>query len=170
MRHLMLDLETLGTKPGCVIVSIGACFFSQSGIEEKYYQPIDIRDSSMKIDAGTVAWWMGQSEAARAVFSDPSATGIIPALTGFSAFVEQDILLWGHGASFDGPILQAAYEHCGMTAPFKFYNFRDTRTLYDIAQVFPEREKGTHHNALDDAIAQAEAVIKAYEALGKVLS
>lgn len=25
MRHLMLDLETLGTTPGCVVLSIGAC-------------------------------------------------------------------------------------------------------------------------------------------------
>lgn len=38
---------------------------------------------------------------------------------------------------------------------------RDTRTLFDLAGVKVDRGSGTHHNALDDACAQAEATVKA---------
>ena len=168
MTHVMIDLETLGTSPGCAIVSIGACSFSREGIDKVLYERIDVSDTRMRIDPGTSCWWMRQSDAARSVFN-PGGFHAPAVLTIFSDWFhavagEQ---IWGHGASFDAPILAAAYEFYELPCPFKFWNMRDTRTIYELAGVSPDRTAGTHHNALDDAKAQAEAVIKAWKVLGQ---
>lgn len=175
--HVMLDLETLGTKPGCAIVSIGACVFNAEGVQGKFYRAINIITTGLALDPGTVVWWMGQSAEARAVFSDTARVTTFEALANFKNWwVDNELkyltdghFVWCHGATFDAPILEAAYASVGQKAPFKFFNVRDTRTLYALADVYPDRAKGTHHNALDDAVAQAEAAIKAYSALGKTL-
>jgi 3' exoribonuclease, RNase T-like len=178
--HVMLDLETLGTKPGCAIVSIGACVFNAEGVQEKLYRPIDITkkiaQGHLAMDPGTIVWWMGQSAEARAAFTDQNRVSTYDAITDFrNWWVDMELkhlpesYLWCHGATFDAPILEAVYNSIGHQAPFKFYNVRDTRTLYALAGVYPDRNKGTHHNALDDAVSQAEAAIKAYAALGKAL-
>jgi inhibitor of KinA sporulation pathway (predicted exonuclease) len=51
--------------------------------------------------------------------------------------------------------------------PFRYNQPRDTRTIYDLAgiDVGEYRSAGTHHNALDDAAAQARAVQAAVKAL-----
>jgi hypothetical protein len=48
---------------------------------------------------------------------------------------------------------------------WKFWEVRDTRTLFDLANV-DVRIEGKH-NALTDALAQAQAVQKAYSILSK---
>lgn len=179
--HVMLDLETLGTKPGCAIVSIGACVFNMDGVQEKFYNIIDVTKPfgrrHLALDPSTIVWWMNQSQEARAVFADKDRVSTYEAITGFrNWWVDKELkylsdahYIWCHGAGFDAPILESAYDAIGHTAPFKFYNVRDTRTLYALTIISPNRSKGTHHNALDDAIAQAEAVIAGYKALGKTL-
>lgn len=175
--HVMLDLETLGTKPGCAIVSIGACVFDMDGVHDKFYRAINVTKKfgpgQLALDAGTVSWWMGQSSEARAVFADPERVTTYDAIRDFKNWwITQAPLnlhggefVWCHGATFDAPILEAVYNAIDDTAPFKFYNVRDTRTLYALSKISPDRAKGTHHNALDDAVAQAEAVIESYKAL-----
>ena len=70
--HIMLDIETLGTTPGCVIASIGACTFAPESGEvarQTFYDLIDIGDAvgaGLTIEYGTVLWWLRQSDEARA--------------------------------------------------------------------------------------------------------
>jgi 3'-5' exoribonuclease Rv2179c-like domain len=179
--HVMLDLETLGTKPGCAIVSIGACIFDIDGVHDTFYRAINVAtkfgSKSLAIDPGTVVWWMAQSPEARAVFFDPAGVSTYDALVDFKNWwkakaplnLHDGDFIWCHGATFDAPILEAAYNAIEDIPPFKFYNVRDTRTLYSLAGVSVDRAKGTHHNALDDAVAQAVAVIKAYGILDRTL-
>lgn len=171
MTHIMLDLETLGTTPGCAIVSIGACSFSMDGVGKEFYAVVDLEKNVGEFSPSTLKWWMQQSDEARAVFQSADAAHIASAVSSFAEFWHQNEgkFLWGHGAGFDAPILEAAYTALGYVAPFKFYNNRDTRTLYALAEVGPDRAVGTHHNALDDAKAQALAVIEGYKKLGKRL-
>lgn len=169
--HVMLDLETLGTTPGCAIISIGACVFSMEGIWREFYAVVDLAKNTGSMSPSTVKWWMGQSLEARAVFQDPDAVPINVALAAFDEFwrITGSRFLWGHGAGFDAPILEAAYVAIGQRAPFRFYDNRDTRTLYALTEIYPARKAGVHHNALDDAKAQTLAVIASYKALGKTL-
>lgn len=163
MRHIMLDIETLGIKPGCIVLSIGAVEFDHTGITKEFIVHIDPQDAErcgLSAEAGTVMWWLSQSKEAQ----DALSTGTPRALQGalidlVHAFDWNDVKVWCNGASFDFPILQAAFAAVGMKAPWAYYNEMDFRTLKNFyskstfkrMQVQPELA----HDALEDARAQA---------------
>lgn len=160
--HVMLDLETWGTAPGCGIRSIGACTFD---LDHRFYIAIDDESNDMMRDPSTVQWWAEQSEAARSAFSNP-----VPLDQALDAFTDWYALvggerIWGHGSHFDIPILAAAYHFIDRKEPWHYRAPRDTRTAFDMAGITDHNawldkhsEGGTHHNALDDALCQARAV------------
>jgi len=166
MSDVMVDIETLGTKPGVAILSIGAVMFGMDGLGERFYAPIQLiscADVGLVIDPATVEWWMRQSDEARAAAFPENAHPLWRVLVDFANWLTLHGAKypWCHGAGFDAPLLEAAYKACGLVAPWKFHNVRDTRTLYDLAGVKVDRRAGTHHHALDDAIAQAETAARA---------
>jgi len=78
---------------------------------------------------------------------------------------------WANSPSFDYVILEQATKSLGMRWPFFFSWYRDTRTLYDVAwpngpEDRPQTNAGVHHDARDDAIAQALMVQAAYKEIG----
>ena len=172
MSHIMVDTETLGTKAGCVIRSIGACEFDpvRGLIGAKFYANIT-RESceavGLTVDPKTELWWSQQSEAARADL-EADQIPLDQALSDFGGFYlgKEGVQLWSHGPSFDETILSAAYAACSLRTPWKYSSARCTRTIYDVGRALPDRAQGVHHNALTDAIIQAEAVIRAYANLG----
>lgn len=171
MSDVMIDTETLGTRPGAAILSIGAVMFDPDGLGETFYAPIDLSScaaAGLAIDSATVLWWMQQSDEARAAAFPADAAPLQQVLLAFQAwFVAQGARYpWCHGATFDVPLLDAAFKACGLTTPWEFWNVRDTRTLYDVAGVKVDRKSGTHHHALDDAINQADAAARALRILG----
>lgn len=175
MQDIMLDLETMGKGPNAAIVAIGAVWFrphlpgSFSGIGEKFYRAVDLASHIAmggQVDGDTVAWWMRQSEEARAVMKDNSRVGLIEALNDFKAFISpqgrsDEVRIWGNGASFDNVILSSAYELAGLSRPWQYWNDRCYRTLAAMnPQVTADPRSGVHHNALDDAIHQAKHASK----------
>ena len=174
--HVMHDIETLGTRPGSVILSIGAvrfCPITQT-VSDEFYVNIDRHVSmlgGLTTDQSTVEWWKRQRpEAWEALEVDP----VNPAIA-FQRYADWcrglngamgDLMVWSHGATFDTPLLEVAFRAFNISPPWKFWNARCTRTIYDLAGNEPDRSKGTHHNALDDARNQAEAVLASYRKLG----
>ena len=164
--HVMLDLETWGVNPGCAIRSIGAVAFRDEIFKQFY---LNITEESclscgLTKDPGTVHWWAHQSEEAKAAL-EKDQVPLLSALSAFSDFIKffgSHVRVWAHGATFDPPILNACYTVNGLRGPIDFRYVRDTRTLYDVFDFDPKtRERaGTHHNALDDAIFQAECVME----------
>ena len=176
MNNVMIDLETLSTKPNAAIVSIGAVFFDPKHGElgETYYQTIDIETygecSGFDIDGSTLKWWMQQSDQARAVFSGTMQCDLQPVLRGFHAFLEShgstaDLKVWGNGAAFDNVILANAYQSTGWAAPWKFWNDRCYRTVKALNPQIPFTREGVYHNALDDAVSQAKHLCQIFESL-----
>lgn len=158
---VMIDLETLGTRAGCGILSIGACTFM---IDSSIYLKIDpqsCRERGLKEDPETLAWWHKQNPIARAeAFSGKDTLEV--ALGGLADWLaclpanKKDIYVWGNGADFDLPILSAAYEKVGMNVPWAPFNGRCFRTLknlyFDVkAPIF----EGMKHSALEDAKHQS---------------
>jgi len=161
----MIDIETLGTRPGDIIVSIGAVEFdlTASKLGREFYCVIHAGNAAqhgLKIEASTVMWWLTQSEQARKQI----AHGGIPlreALENFSAWAPNDMKPFGNGASFDLSLLRANYAAVGLPTPWKFWNERCYRTVKAMNTAVPEDERqGTFHNALDDAKHQALHLIK----------
>lgn len=173
MRHVMFDLETMGNAPGCAIVSFGAVDFDpEKGVgTNTFYEVVDLQsclDAGLKIDASTLYWWMGQSEAARKALLQPGKH-ITDVVGNFKDYWVRcgATFAWCHGATFDAPIVDLACRAVGTSVPWKFWDVRDTRTIFDLTGVTIPRAKGVHHNALDDAKNQAAAVCEAYRRLRK---
>ena len=179
--HIMLDLETLSTKPTAVILSIGAVLFTEQGIHEQFYtaikQPEDLMgswalDGRFHVEQSTLDWWDKQSPEARLVFTDPKALEIENALDAFTAWIYdvtedwQQVRMWGNGSSFDNVILSHAYWRCEYKQPWKFYNDRCYRTVKNMYPNVKKRRVGTHHHALDDAVTQAQHLLDTGAYLG----
>lgn len=160
--HIMLDLETLSTKPGAIILSAALARFSDEacvqvnlGIEEQ-------RSLGMHSDPATELWWSTQSpEAWAAATCNPLQ--VVPALDYLAQWIAwasagSDPLIWCHGATFDAPLLTVLYDAIGRVPPWQFWNVRDTRTLYDLAGInVKDYAVPPPHIALNDAIGQTRA-------------
>lgn len=170
LDNAMIDTETLGTKPGAAILSIGAVIFGPAGMGDTFYAPVLLESCvnvGLTIDPAAITWWMRQSDEARAAAFRNDAAPLWQVLGDFFDWFNAQRAKhpWCHGATFDVPILENAFEACNLAAPWEYWNVRDTRTLYDLAGVKVDRATGTHHNALDDAINQAKAAAQAMRIL-----
>lgn len=167
MRDLMIDIETLGTAPGSVILSIGAVAFdAEAGVlGADFYSAIDPQsavDAGLRMDVSTLKWWITQSDdARRAVFAGNQPLDC--ALREFSDFAREvdASRIWAKPPSFDLVLIDAAFHACRVHVPWHYRSLRDVRTLLDITGT-PSTYVGTAHNALDDARSQALSVIDAY--------
>src|ERR1700753_1032031 len=85
--HVMLDLETLGKEPGCVILSIGAIAFNPTETLTQFEVHI-LAESSERVgltmDASTVMWWISRNADARDAMLKADAVPIGVALPRFS--------------------------------------------------------------------------------------
>lgn len=168
IENLMIDLETLGNGPNSVILAVGAVAFNEAGVGADFYRVVDPQscvDAGLKMDVSTVMWWMGQSDAARDAVrrrGEPLAT----VLAELAAIIDPKVTcVWGNGATFDNVILANAYRARHKPTPWAFWNDRCYRTLKALRPDIEFARTGTHHNALDDARAQAEHAVRILRAL-----
>lgn len=170
---LMMDLETLGTKSDCPVISLGAVFFD---IEKKllgpsFYLPMDIQeqlDVGRKVDADTIKWWMQQEDAAQNVFKE-KALPPRKVLELFTKFYKQHpkAKVWGNGSTFDISIMESLFHSFKLKHPWHHYNVMDLRTFRRfVAGGAKVVKEGTDHNALDDSISQAKFVMEHYASVG----
>ena len=176
MDHLMIDLETMGTAPDAPILAIGAARFDplNGAVTATFYRAIDPADAFKHgvVSGETFKWWMKQADEARLAVIAGTDT-LDNALYEFHQFYRQrceGACVWGNGATFDISLLERAYHQLwpDQGAPWGFRAVRDCRTINDVASgLYPDipRAKGVAHNALDDAIYQAEWVSAAWQAL-----
>lgn len=173
MKHVMLDLETLGTVADAAIMSIGAVRFdleSNKIDDGGFYASVSI-DSNLehkrRVQEDTLIWWMKQGEAAQGVFHECKQT-LRPALTDLAEwFVDDDCYVWSNGADFDLPMISHAFVSVGVPTPWKFNNSRCFRTYKNLpgAKNVKVPFTGTKHNALFDAVHQAQTAQAIYAKL-----
>lgn len=158
MRHIMLDVETMGTAPGSAVVQIGAVEFSIYKVGDPLSITIGLEScvaAGMRIDPLTVMWWMKQGDAARKSLTK-DAVPIRDGLQSFSDWIgSEKVCVWGDGAAFDNALLASAYRACRMALPWHYSGDRCFRTMketFPVERVVSEIE----HNAAADAVAQAK--------------
>lgn len=156
--RIMLDLETLGNRPGSALVAIGAVKFGNGEILDEFYTRIDAESCvqlGLEMDTSTVMWWLQQADGPRLEITKPG-NHICEALGDFSAWVaDPDAEMWGNGAAFDNVLLATAYHAAVRKAPWKFGNDRCYRTIKNLHPEVPMEREGEQHHALDDARDQA---------------
>ena len=157
--EVMIDIETVSTAPNAAILTLGAVAFDSAGLHGEFYTGIRLEDcelAGLKIDAGTIKWWMKQpQEVMQAAFSGEYPLSI--ALGNFSRwYAVYDVKgVWGNGSDFDNLIPTNAFRAVGSTPPWTYKQNRCYRTLAALFPEIPLARQGSHHNALDDAKSQA---------------
>lgn len=175
-HHVMLDIETMGTDPYCPVVAIGACRFAMDEqlITDTFYQPISLEscmELGLKPSAPTIVWWLNQSQEAQDLFANKqaAATTLPMALDAFTDWLNsRPDQLWGNSARFDCGILEATYKVCSKVVPWEHWNERCYRTIKSLpkAKGIKLVRSGVYHNAMDDAISQANHLREIYRQLG----
>lgn len=172
-RHVMVDLETLGTSSNSVIISIGAVAFypyrlldegrrNQSFASSSiFFTAVDKQsclDVGLVIDIETELWWSKQPEEAKAQFVNPVSLTV--ALTALSSFINGCDALWGNGSDFDNVILSNAYKACRFKQP---WSHRANRCYRTMKAMFPQVEVKRYelkHHALEDAKYQVRHLME----------
>ena len=179
--HIMIDIETLGTTHDTVIMSIGIVKFNPktSGIISKLLLKPTIEDQTevynRVIDEGTLKWWSEQStEALDAAFDETDRISFKDCMEVLYHYCWNQERVWANGTCFDIVILEHALKQClpdlPNSAPWSFWNVRDTRTFYEAAGVsLKDKKYGTKttHNAMEDAEHQVIVLHDAYKKLIK---
>ena len=172
--HVVIDLETLGTRPGSVILQIGAVAFqlNYSGLSsgtgcDIYIDPLQSKAAGFTEDSSTRDWWNNQNpETRKVVFA--GTTSPFQALIEFNTYMKgfgdkRSVYVWGNSPRFDCGLLEAYYQHYALEIPWEFRNERDLRTL---AAMFPKRfleakvrfSNDNPHNGYWDAVYEAQVI------------
>lgn len=178
MNHLSIDIETLGTKPGSVILSVGFLLFdpfrhdSQESLVENGDEIfLDLEEQTelgLTTDSSTIMWWMRQDVTARKHQFEINHIRVrlvylsdkLSQLMG-----EYDVRdVWANGPASDMVLLEHAFRKANAYCPWKYNWGRDIRTLTALTGKKPVVH-GTAHNALHDAAAQAQFVQECYAQL-----
>ncbi len=170
MNDCMTDLETLGTDPDCIVVSLGAVFFD---LEKKVLGPtfymiaeVDEQISRGRKPSGsTIKWWLQQSDAAKKVFHEqakPMAVVLTTFVQWYKANNSKGAFVWGNGSTFDITILEDLFRDYKIPCPWGYNKAMDLRTFKRfVAKGEQVKKGGVNHHALDDAISQAQYVMDA---------
>lgn len=152
---IMIDLETLGTRPGDAIISLAAVKFDREFVGDQLFGTIDLDQPKMRIFGSTIKWWMRQSDEARmAAFPEQPTWGSLEtALTALDEFYD-GTQVWSHGAAFDIVMLETAYYRLGKRPPWGHRKIRDTRTVYELRPHINPEFIGEKHNCLHDCLNQ----------------
>lgn len=180
LSHIMVDLETLGTVPGCIGMSIGAVEFmaDKRKLGREFYCVVSHSsslDHLLREEADTKEWWERQSAEAKVILDEihePYALPLPDAMEKLNGFLRacgtaNSIRLYGNGADFDNPILRVMYDAAKVKPYAAAWGGRCYRTLKNLDELFgPEfrarklERQGTYHNALDDAKSQAQHLMQ----------
>lgn len=165
----MLDLETLSTRPDAAILAIGACLFDSNGLiigdNANFYatiDPVSCEIYGRHISASTVIWWMKQQNKTDTFNGKDSLPYV---LQQFKDWIPDNAIVWGNGVDFDNFILSDSYEYLKIGTPWKRHNNRCYRTIKNMAPKEKIVRIGSHHNALDDALSQANHIVSVCKAL-----
>ena len=161
MVDIIIDIETLGTKPGCVILEIGACVInSRTGkitanfsrrLDEYFRDPANGETITSDMIA-TINWWHAPErfDTYLALLSR-GARGVVPdgkhwkspylALLKFAQWMRdvtdghdpETVRVWANGPSFDIAILTNTLERYGIKRPWICWQERCVRTALEQA-------------------------------------
>lgn len=166
MKDIMIDIETLGTKPYSVILSIGALKFDiKTGeIGEEFHRVIDVKSckkAGLDLDFDTLVWWTNQPEAVRnSVFKGENRLSSV--LFNLDMFICETERIWSNSPSFDLSLIRNAYERIGLEPAWNYLQERDVRTISALRPEIRETcfREGIAHNAIDDCKFQVKYLVK----------
>lgn len=180
--HVMIDLETLGTRPDAAILQIGAVAFEKRSGGRVYDTKafnrfVMLQDGAGTIDHGTFKFWMEQN-------NPDMRKGLgeaIPLMTALDDLINwpatEDLGftwgnvegIWAKGSDFDLPILRSAFARFGSEAPWPFRASRCVRTfLAEHPKIQVRGMEGLQaHDAVSDCLWQIAEIQQTMQSLAQ---
>ncbi len=193
----MIDLETLGVRPGSVVRNIAMIPFrlnvreTDEALMDKalsiWVDPEEQIKLGRYIQRGTKDWWQKQwararhesrkEEYAYQVLNthpeDVSVKRACQAFTGYMNEVGADGFIMSRGANFDYPILEALFDDAGMTVPWDTWKVTCSRSIIRFMcqdsydLEFTLANKRSNHTAVYDCIVEINKLQTVFEALNE---
>jgi hypothetical protein len=168
--HVMLDIETLGTRPDTVVLSVGACKFnphtSQTPHSTVLWRPSAAEQlaAGRSVDHSTLEWWSQQAEHIRAeAFSDQNRISLSDFFSELNRYLVGVDKIWCQGPQFDLVILENLFEQNGHHRNWVYWQVMDCRTLFNLMPTDPRKAiQKNAHSADQDAYWQAVCVQQSY--------
>jgi hypothetical protein len=197
MIDIVIDIETLGTRPGCEVIEIGACAvdnrtgaivanFSRRVASNYTFAQLHRRDVMGRVSddmKDTVEWWLADKDREDVLSKIMSGGTQRPKqapemiLCEFAVWCDAlvcnatEARFWGNGPTFDLAILSRAFDTYRITCPWHHTWERCVRTALEQAGYEKGStswtERGPRHRALNDARHEARKLFYA-GALGEV--
>lgn len=180
MKHIMIDLETLGTTPSSSWLTFAAIRFDpfkDNSLSIKdgnihnldcFYKRIDLstcEDLDLTIDESTIEWWAKQEQSVlEEAFTDTDRNDVKTVAKEFYKWSKGAVYYWSNGSYFDFPIMENVYGKIKQSTPWKYWQVMDYRTIYKCANI--EIPKEYKHHALYDCVNQIVALQRAVKQLG----
>ena len=166
---VMLDLESLGTRPDCAILTLGAVKFDPYTVDkfgDSLYFRIDVDEQlalGREVQEDTLEWWGRQAEDVREeALGEHDRISLESMYRQLNKFLVGVNNIWCQGPAFDIVILENIYRQKGWPIPWQFWQIRDSRTLFGVHGDPREKNKAGLHNALEDCVSQAQGVQEIY--------
>ena len=138
-KHIVMDLETLGTSADAAILSIGAVALDSRYQPVSYFfaGPISLesnRKAEREVTSGTILWWMQQPAEARdfSFTPDDDCMHLYTALERFcrwADFAYRSKKVWGNGPEFDNVIFERAMYAYLADPTAMLWNYSDNQSL-----------------------------------------
>lgn len=171
---VMLDLETLSTRPEAVILTIGAIKFDPySGyidLDHGLYHRVNVDEQTQlgrHVQEETLNWWGKQDpEVFEEAMGEGNRTDLETMCHDLNRFLVGVENIWCQGPCFDIVILENLYRQLVKPTPWQFWQIRDSRTLFGTHGDPRDKDRKAAHNALMDCYYQAIGVQQIYKRLG----
>ena len=166
--YLMIDIEGLATTHDTTILTIAAQEFNpleRGSLGREFYARVTLESQEDRyIDEATLQWWATQPAIVRdEAFAEDDRVPLEEALRGLYKLAWQAKRVWAQGPTYDMNILEHAFKSRGMALPWKFFNVRDSRTLFSLV---PDLNKyPASHHALEDCRRQIQLLWDSLEFL-----
>lgn len=168
---VMLDLETLSTRPESVILTIGAVKFNPWGddvdAENGLYYRVNVDEQltlGRHVQEETIQWWGKQpDEVFEEAMGESNRVSLEHMCSGLNRFLVGVDNIWCQGPAFDIVILENLYRQLVKPTPWQFWQIRDSRTLFGVHGDPREKDRKAAHNALMDCYYQAIGVQHIYK-------
>jgi hypothetical protein len=153
----MIDIEGLGTGPDTTILTIAAQQFDplqRDVFGGNFYVRVTLESQEGRsIQQETIDWWATQPNIVREeAFNEQDRVSLEQALRGLHRTVWHAKRVWAQGPTYDMNILEHAYKSLNIALPWRYYQVRDSRTLFSLCPTL--QKLAASHHALEDCRRQ----------------
>ena len=171
MADAMIDIETLGTDPDSIILTVGAVKFDPYSLHEPYDKvtwklDIDAQEAlGRQTSDSTLEWWAKQDpEIRERAFSEDGRISIDEFFKEFNRYLTGMKGIWCQGPQFDMVMIEDLYRQKLHHTSWKYWQVKDSRTLFSLMEVDPRKAIQVEaHDAAEDAYWQAVCVQKTFK-------